>query len=106
MGEGRNAVTPLARGSQSDRRMTPAQFRTRRVAMRLSDSAFAAYLGITSSAVRRCERDLAPHADPFVLDLVIAYVELQVEAATVQARARSMRLWPISRRGARPPADM
>jgi transcriptional regulator with XRE-family HTH domain len=58
--------------------MTPDQFRRRREAMGLSQTELAAYLGVTSADVVRCER--APRYDAFVLALAMAYVELLLEA--------------------------
>ena len=72
--------------------MTPDQFRHRREALRLSHDTLAELLGVTAADVIRCER--AAHFDPFVLDVAMAYAELQADARQRRSRARSIRRWP------------
>ena len=68
--------------------MTPHDFRRQRETLGLSRWTMATLLGVTVSDIFRCERrDGRPAIHPFVLDLAMAYAELELEwsrsAATV-----------------------
>lgn len=70
--------------------MTAEQFRSRREALGLSRSYFAALLGVEAADVMKCEITIPVVVQSFVRALAMAYVELLMTAESVAPESRAV----------------